>query len=237
MISRQEFQQFFQEFFQGMQQTFFPGCCPGCRARLHPGEHICFTCMHNVEPPAPGILEKHLTRLPVPSPFERVFSLGYFRHESRLQRLHQALKYGNRPHLGRILGSWIGKALLRQWPDIRVEVIIPVPLSRIRYLERGYNQSAWLARGISDILRVPVCTDMLIRHRATRTQTRLNRQARWENVRNAFSVRPEHLPPVEAMLLVDDILTSGATATAAALTLKHESNARFYLATLGFAAD
>lgn len=193
--------------------------------------------MRCIETPEPHVLIEQLQRLPVPAPFEHVFALGYFRQGNRLQHIHRALKYGNRPDLGNVLGRWIGHRLQDEPFVASVTAIIPIPLARTRQLERGYNQSVRLAQGIAEVISVPVFQDILIRHRATRTQTRLHRDARWKNVADAFSVAPGPMLPQGVLMLVDDILTSGATATAAGLVLQQAGYSRLSLVTLGFAQD
>jgi ComF family protein len=119
------------------------------------------------------------------------------------------LKYGNSPWIGSKVGHFIGSELLEP-EDIRSSVVVPVPLHRKREIERGYNQSEWVARGIKEVTGIPLDSRMVIRRRMTATQTRLGRDARMANVEGAFSMR-RSLPPECHVILVDDTITSAAT--------------------------
>jgi ComF family protein len=115
-----------------------------------------------------------------------------------------------------------------------LDAIVPVPLHRTRRLERGYNQSAALARGLAEHLDAPCRPAWLTRPRPTRSQTHLSRRERWQNVAGAFDV-PQPLPNGCALLLVDDVLTTGATVTAAARVLRRAGAGSVHLATLAMA--
>jgi ComF family protein len=126
----------------------------------------------------------------------------------------------------------MGKALpSRLTPD----AILPIPLHRARLYERGYNQSLMLAQGVGEHLGVPVQTDLLVRSRVTRSQTRLSRQARWQNVAGAFTVTEPASVSDKQLLLIDDVLTTGATLAAAAVSLKDSGAASVSAATLALA--
>jgi len=99
------------------------------------------------------------------------------------------------------------------------EVLIPVPLHPKRQAQRGYNQSEFLARGIGSVLQKPVISHVLQRKENTRTQTRKQRYERWENLEGKFCVQQPELITGKQLLLVDDVLTTGATLEAAALAL------------------
>ena len=146
------------------------------------------------------------------------------------------LKYGNRPSYGIDLGMLCGRGMQslfqrREVPDC----IVPIPLHRTRFLERGYNQSNTLARGIGKIITVPVLDNLLIRSRATRTQTGLNTRERQDNVAAAFSIGLPNEAVGKHVLLVDDVLTTGATLCAAAEVLHEAGVQKISFATLAFA--
>lgn len=163
--------------------------------------------------------------------FEHVLALWMFDKGGTLQAVQHALKYGNRPRYGVALGRLVGKAYreYRAPPD----GVIPIPLHRTRELERGYNQSRMLAEGVAEALDRPLCTTLLARPRPTRSQTNLSREERWRNVHNAFSA--DSGCANGHWLLVDDVLTTGATVVAAAQTALDAEAEAVSVATLALA--
>ncbi|MBF0260503.1 MAG: ComF family protein [Magnetococcales bacterium] len=149
-----------------------------------------------------------------------------FPYHGRVAELILGFKFADRPERSRLLVElcWerLHQALYWEDPDL----VIPMPLHVRRLLWRRYNQSALLAGEVSARLGKPLVTDLLIRHKRTRPQTRLNARARRLNVQGAFSVnRPERLHG-RSVLLVDDVFTTGATMQAAVATLKRAGAGR-----------
>ena len=164
-----------------------------------------------------------------------LFALWYFDQRGVVQRIHQALKYENRPQYGVELGSVMGIAYQQEARvSLDVDVVIPVPLARSRFLERGYNQSEMLARGITRVIARPLRLDILHRRRSTRSQTGLTKNRRWQNVFTAFDVRHREHIKDKRILLIDDILTTGATLIAAAHPLHTAGASSVSFATLAF---
>lgn len=173
-----------------------------------------------------------LDRLPVGrGVFDGALALWVFDKAGTLQAVQHALKYGNRPRYGIPLGRLVGQAFRKRHPQ--PDGVVPIPLHYTRRLERGYNQSTMLAEGVADALDCPCRPELLKRPHPTRSQAHLSRKERWRNVRNAFSADPACASG--EWLLVDDVLTTGSTAVAAAQTLADKGAASLYLATLGLA--
>jgi ComF family protein len=153
--------------------------------------------------------------------FNEVFALWVFDEGGTIQRLQHALKYQNRPQLGERLGQYMARALDQTLDQPLYDAVFPIPLARRRRLERGYNQSRRLALGIAKVLGLPeVPEGLLVRTRPTRSQTNLSRAKRWTNVSGAFGMAEATDLTNRRVLLVDDILTTGATMTAAAQPLR-----------------
>lgn len=224
-----------------MAALLFPRLCAGCGDGLRKGEEaICLSC--RLELPASFDFTA-----PTENPSARVFwgriqfqgvASGYvFGAQGRIQEIIHQLKYNGRQDAGIELGRMIGRQLLDTHPFNKVSLIVPVPLHRKRLQERGYNQAAAFAKGISEMLAVPVNEKLLLRLQATRTQTRKNRADRWQNVDSVFSVANEALAVNQHILLVDDVLTTGATLESAARPLLAVQGASVSIVTIAAARD
>ena len=128
----------------------------------------------------------------------------------------------------------MGHGLKRHYPPTEPPLLIPIPLYKRRYLERGYNQSTLLARGIAQVIDGSLREDVLIRKRPTRSQTGLSHEERQQNVASAFSINnPEYITE-KPILLIDDVMTTGATILSAAKVLHEAGAGSIHVATLAF---
>ncbi|MBK5279518.1 MAG: ComF family protein [Bacteroidia bacterium] len=134
-----------------------------------------------------------------------------FRKSGLVQHLLHELKYNNHPEVGVRIGMLFGKELLEYGFKNEFDLIVPVPLHISRQRKRGYNQSAKFAEGLSNSLEIPWDESISIRKRRTDTQTRKSRLDRWENVKDVFDVEIEEKVFNKRILLVDDVITTGAT--------------------------
>lgn len=199
----------------------YPPLCLGCEARLPdpaPAVPLCAACLRSIPRAEPGLLRDRLALLPHGLVFERPFALWVFDEGGTIQRVQHAAKYNNRPGLGVRLGRLVGEGM-REAAAPAPDLVVPVPLHRVRQLERGYNQSLQLALGIGEGFGVPA-REVLVRRRPTRSQIALTKAARWENVSGAFALVEAGAVAGRRVLLVDDVLTTGATAVAAAAPLR-----------------
>ncbi len=153
-----------------------------------------------------------------------------------MQRLIHRFKYRGDTGLGRHLGYLLGSSLLEAPLFKDIDCIIPVPLHKERQQTRGFNQSAVIGRGISDATSLPCHEDLLIRHSSTPTQTRKARFSRWENVSAGFSIPDPEKLSGKQVLLVDDVITTGATLEACAQLLLKLKGVRVWVATLAITA-
>lgn len=243
-------------FFQGVMDLLWPPrtTCLLCEALLHPGAPgpvgvvgalpvlnglpICLECWDSMAF-APG--EARCTNCNRPlaggrglcmectasPPFGRVWALGL--HRGALREAIHHLKFSGRKGLGAPLG-WRLAGLV----DREHQVIVPLPLHPSRLRERGYNQAALIAQGLAAELCLPVVEGELLRLRRTGHQAKLDREERLCNLQGAFGARSQATPPWagRAVLLVDDVLTTGATASAAAQALRETGAVRVDLAVL-----
>lgn len=194
--------------------------CYGCDRLLTQQEQcICFHCLGQIPETDFHLCSREnelYYRIGGRVPLQGASSLYFFEKGGTLQRIIRQLKYEDAPHLGQFLGKMYG-AKIRQTPFLAgIEAVVPVPLHRRKEIKRGYNQALRLAEGLAEGLQIPVRTDLLYRSRYTAAQARQIGQARWDNVKSAF--RPTGESP-GGVLLVDDVITTGATAVACAQAL------------------
>lgn len=205
---------------QAATAVLYPELCPGCARRLADpeGPPLCPSCLRDV-PPAPAEEPaERLAALAEAPALASLQALWVYDEHGPVGRLQRSLKYGNAPFLGRRLGGLLA-AHLDGSAAATAEVVVPVPLAQRRSLERGYNQAGALAAGLADALGVAADPQALVRSRATRSQISLARPRRWANVAGAFACPDPAAFRGRTVLLVDDVLTTGATLAASALPL------------------
>ena len=134
-----------------------------------------------------------------------------FSKGSNYRKLLHLLKYRNRPDVGVYLGKMLGTDLLESSEFAATDYIVPVPLHSKRFKKRGYNQSEQIALGISESMGIPVNTTSLLRISNNSTQTKKNRLERWQNVQQVFTVVQPKALENKTVLLIDDVITTGAT--------------------------
>ncbi|MEZ4826895.1 MAG: ComF family protein [Bacteroidia bacterium] len=219
-------------------QLFVANSCYGCDSPLTIQEkHVCFSCLSRMEQTnlhlSPSENELYF-RLAGRIPLAGAMSLFYFSKAGRLQKILQHLKYKGAPHLGVFLGEYYGH-ILKNMPWVgETDAIIPVPLHLSRRISRGYNQSERIACGLGKVLKIPVRNDIVRRSRKTLTQTKKGGGNRWDNVSGAFSVVKT---PPKSILLIDDVITTGATLEACirALSAVETPAEKIYVASIGMA--
>lgn len=215
-----------------------PRLCVVCGERLSPTERsLCSVCMlhlprttYQFSPDDNPMAQLfwHLT------PIKRAAALLYYEPHSELARLIYDLKYHDRPDIGEDMGRLMANEMQLAHYFDDIDVLLPVPLSRKRLRQRGYNQSEMLAIGVSDITHLPIVTNALRRKHFVKSQTRLSRHERQENVEDMFELRDGSRLQGKHVLLIDDICTTGATLIACIDALKNIPGIRLSVLTLGF---
>lgn len=217
----------------------FPRCCVVCGSPLSRGEECLCTCC-NINLPRTGF---HLRKdNPVECLFwgripglKRASSFLFYRKGSDFRRILHMLKYGGYKELGEVMGRYMSAELSSGEFFDGVDMIIPVPLHRKKQKLRGYNQSEWIARGIASVTGIPLCAECMIREKNTETQTRKSTFERWENVEGIFRLCDTVHFEGKHVLLVDDVLTTGATTVACASAFAGVSGIRISVLTLAVA--
>ncbi|MFV0606553.1 MAG: ComF family protein [Niabella sp.] len=221
-------------------QLFFPNVCCGCGIdALTAGSKLCVKCIYEL--PATGfekyynnLIEKILAgRVPV----ENATAQFYFVKESKLQHIMHQFKYRGDKELGKQLGVIMGTRLLESNRFNHIDMLIPVPLHISKKRKRGYNQAQVLCKGIADALLLPVAEDIVTRPAVTETQTRKNRTDRWQNMEGKFLLVDAEAIKGKHILLVDDVITTGATIEACANALIAAPDVKISIATLCYASN
>ncbi|NJN26700.1 MAG: ComF family protein [Cyclobacteriaceae bacterium] len=135
----------------------------------------------------------------------------YFQKSGITQRILHQLKYGKNPDLGHLLGAWFGYALVEHGIRNEIDYIVPVPIHPKKERSRGYNQSLMIAQGISEATSIPVQCNVLRRKRYEQSQTQRSKEKRLHSVTEAFDLKNNHLIEGRHILLIDDVITTGAT--------------------------
>jgi ComF family protein len=214
---------------------FFPKVCAACGKNLITEENvICFDCLYhipktNFSTENENIVERLFWgRVKI----EHAASYFYFTKQSAFQKLIHKLKYKNSPEIGVELGRLFGQSLRKSEFYDTIDLIVPVPLHLKRKKWRGYNQSECIAEGLSETMNIPIDESTLYRDTETETQTKKSRIARWENVDNIFKLHNPAKFKNKHILLVDDVVTTGATLEACAHGILKAENAKVSIAVL-----
>lgn len=221
---------------RSLTHLFYPQLCEVCNKPLLQQEHtLCIGCEHQLPYTLYHSIEHNETALRLAGrfPFTHATSLAYFNEETILQQLLHRLKYKERQGIGLFLGKHLGEALKPLgW---QLDAIIPVPLHKKKQAKRGFNQSELIAEGIGEVLSIPVWTQVLERVKNTTTQTNKSRQERMDNVKDAFKMKGEKSLMNKHILLIDDVLTTGATLESCANELLSVNSVKVSVATVGIA--
>lgn len=201
---------------------FFPRYCLACELALVRGEDmICTGCLLELPRSDAGHDAVFFARLHGRLSLSAAFALYKFSKGSRVQHLLHALKYRQHPELGVVLGRLAGHGLRDRNVHGCFDLIVPVPLPEKRRRVRGYNQSERFGHGLGEILQVP-CSDTTLRCvQKTQSQTRRGKLQRWLNVKDSFEIVNVQAIKDKRILLVDDVITTGATAEACGQMLIH----------------
>ena len=214
----------FRDWLYSILNLFYPRVCAACgETLLKDEETVCLKCRYTL--PFTGY-ENHAD-----NPLAQVFygrvrfhavtACFFFAKTGKVQHLIHELKYKNNPEAGVFLGQELGKTIKDAPLFQGIDYLIPVPLHPRREKQRGYNQSLLIAQGINEVTGIPIGDKYLIRAIYTTTQTKKSAEERHKNVKDIFEVRfPEELEG-KHVLLIDDVLTTGATLESCAHQLEN----------------
>lgn len=204
-----------------------PRVCFGCNAQLFRGERIlCAVCRHDLPLTDHNYLEENAVdrifygRIPI----KKAASFVFFTKSGLVKNLLHWLKYKNQEQIGSFFGEWCGALLTENGQLKNVDVVVPVPLHPKKLKKRGYNQVSLFAQTIAEQIGATYCDDWLIKTKNIKTQTKKGRQSRWESSKDAFELNASNRRNFSHVLLVDDVITTGATIESCAKTLLQQKN-------------
>ena len=226
------------DWFAACVHLLFPKVCVVCSLPLSAQEEcVCHRC--NIDLPRTNL------HLKPDNAVERMFwgktelqratSYFYYQRGSDYREILHQLKYRGRKEVGVSMGKQMAAELQKDGFFDDIAYLIPIPLHRKKQRIRGYNQSACLAEGISRVTGIPVIEKAITRQRHTETQTRKSAFDRWTNVEGIFKLHSTELFANKHILLIDDVLTTGATCVACADALVEVDNVRLSVLTLAMA--
>lgn len=225
---------------KGITHLFYPDLCEGCNKPLVAEEDVlCIACETLVPETGYDSVADNDTSMRFAGriPFKHATSFAYFTDEGLLQHLLHGLKYKGRKDIGAYLGSRFARRLgTTDWVST-VDAIVPVPLHTTRMARRGYNQSEVIAEAMSGVLRIPTLSRPLARVRNTESQVNKTRIERTENMQAAFAVTDHAEFAGKHILIIDDVLTTGATIEACANALLAVEGVKISIATIGIAVS
>ena len=231
---------FVQNIKEALLHLAFPQVCAACGSDALPKEQLlCLPCLEAL-PQTHFHLHHH-------NPIEKIFTgrlplqhataQYYFTKESGLQHLLHQMKYRGAKELCVYMGRLMGQQLAQSAWIENIDALVPLPLFAQRQRQRGYNQSALLCDGIAEVLQKLVLKEVVVRSTATESQTRKNRVERWQNMEGRFEISNAAQIEGKHLLLVDDVVTTGATLESCGRALLQAQATQLSIATLCFSTD
>jgi len=223
----------------GFTHLLYPELCVACGGDL-PSSSTCFClrCRAKLTPSDMHLVQDNefIQRLWGRLKIESGAAAYYFTRESPIRMAVHHLKYKNKPEIGLMIGREFGRMLRESDFFKSVDGVIPVPLHPRKERMRGYNQSTVFAQGLSEAMDVPMLGKVLVRRVFTATQTKKRRMERFENVGEAFAVEKPQTIEGKHLLLVDDVLTTGATLELCGKSILEVEGTRLSCATIAIAS-
>lgn len=225
------------QLFKDFISLFYPEVCLCCGEGLAKQEEfVCTACMYKL----PKTNFHKQADNPVMKTFygrvEVAAGVAYCHYQkgNTVQNLVHEMKYNGKKELGTHLGKWYGHELKDSPAFQKIDVVVPVPLHKRKLRKRGYNQSAYFANGLAQSMGIECAEDALKRVKNTETQTRKSRYSRWDNVKDIFAVNNKEKLAGKHVLLVDDIITTGATIEACSHVILASGVASLSVASIGY---
>ena len=225
------------QFLKDIFHLFFPNVCLSCKDILSNNQNcICLNCRHDLPETnftnTQNNLIENLFRGRVQ--IVAATSLFFFHKKGKVQQIIHQLKYKGHQEIGTLLGGWLANDLKDNIRFKHIDCIVPVPIHPKKYKKRGYNQLTTFGNALSEILEIPFIEHDLIKRETAETQTHKGRVDRWENVKASFMIKDKSVFKEKHVLLIDDVITTGATIEACAQQILLSENAKISVAVLAY---
>lgn len=224
-------------FFKSLLYLFYPKVCAVCKDQLLENEDtICIICRHDL----PIIFSKNTRNNKITSVFKgRIFieqanTLLAYTKEGKTKKLIHHLKYKGNQNIGNFIGKWFGELLIENNQFSTIDYIIPVPLHPVKERKRGYNQVTTFAKTISSYLKKPLIIKNLTKTHLSTTQTFKQRFERFNDLETKFSINNPSFFNGKHVLLIDDVITTGATIEACCKELLKSEKIKISILTIAY---
>ncbi len=223
--------------FENFFHLFYPKLCALCDVQLVTNEKVlCTHCRHDI----PIICETDYRNNKISKsfygkiPIEKAISFLFYRKEGKTKQLIHQLKYKGNQEIGSFIGNWFGAVLKESNEFHEIDYIIPVPLHPKKLKKRGYNQLTTFGESLSIILKTPYKKDVLVRVSTSKTQTLKQRFDRFNNLDSKFFLNDTTIFKDKHLLLIDDVITTGATLEACCKELLKSEKCKISIVTMAF---
>ncbi len=221
-------------------ELFFPSTCCVCGTPLVGDEHeLCTNCLLKLPEATTTLKDNNFVeqRFIGRVPAEHCSALLVYRRKTNAQKILHQIKYYGNEKLGIVMGRQLGLHLAQSGLYDSVDLLVPVPLHRRKERRRGYNQSLRICQGIAQTFPRPIVNDNLVRIRRTDSQTHKTRLQRLDNMQGVFAVKDSEALKNKHILLVDDVITTGATTEACWIAMRSIEGLRISIAALAVSGD
>lgn len=216
--------------------TLFPNICICCEEVLNSQENqICINCISEL----PYVLESGIVlrrleaRMSLKFKFQKIFVLCNYNSDAMIRQIIHHIKYKDNKELAYQMGLLTGYKFKKKLNEANIDLIIPIPLHPKRQRKRGYNQAHEIAKGLSDAINCQLDVDSCTRVRNNKSQTKLSGEKRQGNVENLFEFNKEFILTGKHILIVDDVITTGATIASMVASIPQNANIKISILSLG----
>lgn len=216
---------------------FYPEQCAICYKNLTKHEvHLCLAC--RIDLPITNFSAKDGNEIEISFygrvPLVHATSLFYYNRKGNIQKLIHQIKYKNQQKIGFFLGEWLGEEIMQSKRFKSIDYIIPVPIHPKKLKIRGYNQVTTFGQGLAKKMKIPFLEDQLLSVSKTKTQTFKSRLERSMRIDEKFQLMDKEIFQGKHLLLIDDVITTGATLEACCIPLMQVKNIKISIATMAF---